>query len=288
MSGIYGTIKPANINIEQDVAIYYNYKPNRGYETVSAFNELSTTNLIKAQLSGTTLTTIDGLYNLKLPLSEFGEKGIYTVYIKPKELTVNIHAIGELAEYSDVRGVIFNADSFDESLRGENQLVGYRIEYSGGYTRIITSSNLCNTVTVGGQNRFRLYSNSGNSGSSNGRLIFCTVTPSGANGFNPTAPPPIGEGGETVRVVNTKFNPIMFEIEMVDHDIETLSNILEGPQVRNLENGTFTIYNKNNEIYKQFETYTIKTQLGKPLYDVKDNKSIIDSTQSYDIIIGRD
>ena len=77
----------------------------------------------------------------------------------------------------------------------------------------------------------------------------------------------------------------MLEIEMVDYDIETLSYMIGGSQVRNLENGTFTIYNDNNEIYKQYEAYTIKTQLGKPLYDVKVNKEIIDTSENYNNVI---
>jgi hypothetical protein len=78
----------------------------------------------------------------------------------------------------------------------------------------------------------------------------------------------------------------MFEIEMVDHDAETLSYMIEGEQVRNLENGTFTTYNHNKEIYKQYDTFTVKTQLGRPLYDVKANKEVIDSSQNYDNTIG--
>lgn len=285
MSGIYGTVKPANINIENDVEIFYNYRPNRGYENLSDFIKMEASNLIKAT-DGT--TTIDGLYNLKLPLSIFGKKGIYTIYIKPKEITIPIYAIGNLYEYSDVRGVIFQTDGFTEGLRTDGALIGYRIQYgedTESFTRLITSSNICEVLPIGGQTKFRLYSKSGNAGSSNGRLIFCTVTPSAANGFNPNAIPSIGEPGQMVKVVNTKFNPIMLEIEMVDYDIETLSYMIGGSQVRNLENGTFTIYNDNNEIYKQYEAYTIKTQLGKPLYDVKVNKEIIDTSENYNNVI---
>lgn len=285
MSGIYGTVKPANINIENDVEIFYNYKADRSYANVEPFKELTASNLIKATDGN---VNIDGLYNLKLPLSIFNKKGVYTVYIKPKTINIGIYAIGNLVEYPDVRGVIFKAEDLDGFLRTDGSLIGYRIQYgdeSESFTRLITSSNLCDVVPVSGQNKFRLYSNTGNSGSSNGKLIFCTVTPSTANGFNPNAKPSIGEPGQMVKVVNTKFNPVMFEIEMVDHDIETLSYMTESSQVRNLENGTFTIYNDKNEIYKQFETYTVKTRLGRPLYDVKLEKDVIDTSQNYDNVI---
>jgi hypothetical protein len=287
MNGTYGTIKPANIDISNDVQIFYNYKPNRSYDNDKTFQELPVSNLLNAY-SGEGIT-IDGLYNLKLPLSLFGRKGIYTIYIKPKEMTKTIYTTGVLVDYPDVRGVIFQTNDFTENLIKNNGLAGYRIDYDTDgevYSRIITSSNLCDVVPTNGQTKYRLYDNYGDAGSSNGRLIFCTVTPSSSASFTPNSLPSIGVAGETVKVVNTKFNPVMFEIEMVDHDAETLSYLIEGEQVRNLENGTFTIYNHDKEIYRQYETYTVKTQLGRPLYDIKAKKEVIDPSQNYDNTIG--
>lgn len=286
MNGTYGTIKPAVVDIDKDVEIYYNYKPNRGFDNAKTFNKLPSSNLLKTYANEDTTFSIDGLYNLKLPLSIFGAKGIYTIYIKPKEMRKYIYTVGQLIDYPDVRGVIFQSDDFDSSLTSTNGLVGYRIDYGSdgsGYSRIITSSNLCDVVPTNGQAKYRLCSGS-NQG--NGRLIFCTVTPSSTNSFTPNSLPSIGFAGESVKIVNTKFNPVLFEIEMVEHDAETLSYMIGGDQVRNLENGTFTIYNHNKEIYKQFETYTVKTQLGRPLYDIKANKDVIDSSQNYDNTIG--
>lgn len=287
MNGTYGTIKPANIDIANDVQIFYNYKPNRSYDNDKTFQELPVSNLLNAY-SGEGIS-IDGLYNLKLPLSLFGKKGIYTIYIKPKEMTKTIYTTGVLVDYPDIRGVIFQTNDFTENLTKNNGLAGYRIDYDSDgevYSRIITSSNLCDVVPTNGQAKYRLYDNYGDAGSSNGRLIFCTVTPSSSASFTPNALPSIGVAGETVKVVNTKFNPVMFEIEMVDHDAETLSYMIEGEQVRNLENGTFTIYNHDKEIYRQYETYTVKTQLGRPLYDIKAKKDVIDPSQNYDNTIG--
>ena len=287
MNGTYGTIKPANIDITNDVQIFYNYKPNRSYDNDKTFQELPVSNLLNAY-SGEGIS-IDGLYNLKLPLSLFGKKGIYTIYIKPKEMTKTIYTTGVLVDYPDIRGVIFQTNDFTENLTKNNGLAGYRIDYDSDgevYSRIITSSNLCDVVPTNGQAKYRLYDNYGDAGSSNGRLIFCTVTPSSSASFTPNSLPSIGVAGETVKVVNTKFNPVMFEIEMVDHDAETLSYMIEGEQVRNLENGTFTIYNHDKEIYRQYETYTVKTQLGRPLYDIKAKKDVIDPSQNYDNTIG--
>ncbi len=284
MNGTYGTIKPAVVNIEKDVQILYNYKPNRGYDNSKTFNELPVSNLLNTYTSDDTSVSIDGLYNLKLPLSLFSSKGIYTIYIKPKEMVRNISTVGALRDFPDVRGVIFKTSDFDTELTTPNGLVGYRIDYNGGYSRIITSSNKCGLIPTNGAPKYILSSDSNNIGG--GEFIFCTVTPSTANSFSTEALPPIGSGGESVKIVNTKFNPVMFEIEMVDHDAETLSYMIEGEQVRNLENGTFTIYNHNKEIYKQYDTFTVKTQLGRPLYDVKASKDVIDTSQNYENTIG--
>lgn len=283
MNGTYGTIKPAVVNIEKDVQILYNFKPNRGYDNTKTFVELQPSNLINTYMDSNTTIPIDGLYNLKLPLNIFNMKGIYTIYIKPRELSLNIKAVGTLRDFPDVRGVIFSANDFSESfLKTNNGLVGYRIDYGDGvskYSRIITSSNLCSEVPTNGAAKYVL--NTDKNGIGGNSFIFCTVSPSIANSFNAGVLPEIGYTDQSVKIVNTKFNPVMFEIEMVDHDAETLSYMLEGDQVRNLENGTFTVYNDKKEIYKQYETYTVKTQLGRPLYDIKANKDVIDTSQNY-------
>lgn len=284
MNGTYGTIKPAVVNIEQDVQILYNYKPDRGHDNTKTFTELPASNLLNTYESTNSTIPISGLYNLKLPLSIFNRKGIYTIYIKPKEMTKTIYAIGSLRDFPDIRGVIFKTSDFNDSqLTVNNGLVGYRIDYGNAnnvYSRIITSSNRCSLVPSNGIAKYILNNDGGSVGG--GDLIFCTVTPSSANSFNTNTPPSIGSQNESVRIVNTKFNPLMFEIEMVEHDAETLSYMIEGDQVRNLENGTFTVYNHDKEIYKQYETYTVKTQLGRPVFDIKTNKDVIDPSQSYD------
>ena len=92
MSGTYGTIKPANIDINNDVEIFYHYRPSLNSEDsdFSEFKKLDNECLVKCQHNG---STISGLFNLKLPLDIFNKKGFYTVYIKPKEINVNIFNI---------------------------------------------------------------------------------------------------------------------------------------------------------------------------------------------------
>ena len=61
---------------------------------------------------------------------------------------------------------------------------------------------------------------------------------------------------------------------MTEHDIETISTMLEGSQLRDLDNGLVTTFNDDNQIVHQSEHYTIKdTATGNPVYEVKKNKT---------------
>ena len=81
-------------------------------------------------------------------------------------------------------------------------------------------------------------------------------------------------------MVNTMFEPVMLDIEMVDHDADTISNMLEGSQVRDLENGLITTFNENNQIYHQAEVFTLKEN-GRPIYEVSNKRTDnIDLTQT--------
>jgi len=76
----------------------------------------------------------------------------------------------------------------------------------------------------------------------------------------------------------------MVEIDMVEHDFDTLANGLFGNQTRSNEDGIYTIYNSNNEIYKQYDLFEIKDQYGKPLYEIREQKTNIDFTKDFNQI----
>jgi hypothetical protein len=74
----------------------------------------------------------------------------------------------------------------------------------------------------------------------------------------------------------------MLEVEMVDYDIETLAYGLFGNQSKSLEDGIYTIYNFNNDIYKQYNLYEIKDRFtGKPLFEVREERTSIDFNKSF-------
>jgi len=172
-------------------------------------------------------------------------------------------------------------------------LSGYRVEYldTGNVTdakihnlfRVITSNNRAEPVNQNLTNssqkaiRYRFNDNSS--------LVFCTVTPSSASNVKPNVLPSIGVPNQQVIITNTFFNPIMLEIEMVDHDIETLAYGIFGNQTKSLEDGIYTIYNFTNEIYKQYNLYEIKDKFsGKPLYEVREERNNINFDNEFDSI----
>lgn len=288
MSGMYGTVKPADINIDNDVEIFYHYRPslNSDESSLDKFQSLPTTILTQCKVEGDKTINLSGLFNLKLPLDKFGERGIYTIYIRPKEIEVTIADISTLAAFNDVRGVVFDASNVLSNFKSANALTGYRIEYldeNGGKTgdyKIITSSNLSepisymltNTSDKSIKYRFTM----------SGRQLFCTVTPSLAPTFKPNDLPFIGTTGQKVKLVNTKFNPIMIELEMVEHDEETLTYMLEGNQLVDKDNALITTFNEKGEIYHQSEYGAYKDEYGNPLYEFKKVKDNIDFSQSLD------
>ena len=287
-SGIYGTVKAANIDPSRDVQILYHYRPTRGTsdDSFEAFKELdaSTCLINSTKYIGATdeKEAINGLFDLRLPLANFNKKGFYTIYIRPKEINATIFDVSVLSSYPSVKGVVFEISQGSE-LYGLTDLTGYRIDYSNGDSRLIKSSNPCIPVVSNNGDGYPKTTRYELTDSSTG-MIFCTLAPSSSPTFKPNAFPYIGEPQEKVLVVNTLFSPKMVEVEMVDHDADTISYMLEGDQVRDKDNAIITTYNDDKDIYKQYDYYTVKDKLGVPLYDVKKERKNIDNSQIYDNI----
>lgn len=288
MNNVYGTKKPANIS-SSDVDIFYHYRPNRNSDDpdFNTFKRLESNNL--RQFMGTgdneeTIMALPGMYNLQLPLNIFNKKGIYTIYIKPKEIITKILDVSVLSSYPNIKGIVIDSSDVGNPSGINGSLVGYRVEYfnnEGGRDsdfRIITSNNRCEPVTQnftnpsgkGIQYRFNDSSN----------LVFCTLTPSVNLSFNTSSNPYIGVTNQQIALINTKFNPFMMEIEMVEHDDDTISLMLEGEQIRNLEQGLITTFDENGGIYHQAKYGTaIDPDNGKS-HDFKvNNNTAVDSTE---------
>ena len=295
--GNYGTIRPADVSVD-DIEMFYHKTASRDDVSDTILQPLDPSELlVKVDNPNNAGEIFGGLYTLKLPTSIFGSKGIYTIIIRPKQIRTTIVDCGVLASNSDVVGMVLDYSSIPASNRSsfENgQLVGHRIEYlntnsSAGEKkinnlfRVVTSNNRAEAVSENLSNssqksiRYRFNDNS--------TLVFCTLTPSSAPSVNPNALPYIGQPGQQVIITNTFFNPIMLEVEMVEHDDETLAFALYGNQSKSLEDGIYSIYNFENAIYRQYNLYEVKDQFtGKPLYEIREEKDNVDFTKDFEDI----
>lgn len=278
-NNIYGNVRMALVDPARDVEIRYHYRPTRSTSD-ERFKDFKTIEDVTSVLKNATVSDsavpdnrLPGMYTLSLPASIFGEPGFYTLVITPKEFLCRIADVGTLSAYPDVRGIVVDLNSVeDRELFDNDNLSGYVVNYfdysstDGGlrrqdYTRIITSSNRCepvsqNNTTANTSSKAYRYNVSGS-------LAFLTLTPSVSPSFKSNATPFIGKPNGLVSIGNTKFDPVTLEIHITEHDIETVSYMLEGEQTENLENGRITTYNFDGEVYKQQELMTVKDNYTK-------------------------
>ena len=302
-TGTYGIVRPADISPD-DVEIFYHFTPSRDKIGNSSLIKLDP-NLVlqkidnpnKTQSNITGFEVFGGMYTLVLPVANFSTKGFYNIIIKPIEIRTKIVDVGVLSAYPDIKGLIFDISSIPTNFANKfenNGLVGYRIEYLdtttsrpdakvNNFFRVITSNNRAEPVNQNLTNsnqkaiRYRFNDNSS--------LTFCTVSPASAPNVKPNALPFIGQPNQEIIITNTFFNPVMIEVEMVEHDVETLAYAIFGNQTKSLEDGIYTIYNFNNDIYKQYNLYEIKDQFtGKSLFEVREQRTAIDFSKSFNNI----
>ena len=72
---------------------------------------------------------------------------------------------------------------------------------------------------------------------------------------------------------------------MVDHDFDTLALGIFGNQTKSIVDGKYTIYDENNNIYKQFNLYEIQDQFtSEPLYEVREEVNNVDFSKNFNDI----
>jgi hypothetical protein len=300
--GSYGVIRPADVSPE-DVEIYYHYVENRNSTSQVTLKRLNAVNSLTPVYhnSDTTDDTLapnveilGGLYNLKITPTDFSELGIYTLHIRPKQIRTTITDCGVLASLPSVRGIIIDLSNISTEDRNKftpQGLVGYRIEYINpsdnrkipNFYRVVTSSFYCTpivanlTSTTQKAVRYQYSDQAPN-------LMFLTVTPSSAPSNKPNTVPFIGQPAQKIILTNTFFNPTTIEIEMVEHDVNTLAYALYGNQSKAVAPGIYTIYDNNNNIYKQYNLYEIKDEFNETLYEIREERGAIDETLNFDTI----
>jgi hypothetical protein len=297
--GTYGITRPADMSPE-DVEIIMHYTESRDVTDNYVMKNLDASTILtpyfhNSNTNGNTNELLGGLYNLTLPANEFNKTGIYTLYIRPAEIRTTILDCGVLSALPNVKGIIVDLNDVDPQFRNKfvNQgLVGYRVEYLNNdgtkipnFYRIVTSSFYCEPVTTNLTNssqktiRYR-YVDSGSD------LLFCTLSPSSAPSNKPSATPYIGQPDQNIIITNTYFNPITIDIQMAEHDIDTLAIALYGNQTKSIEDGIYTLYDPSNNIYKQYNLFEIRDEFNNLLFEVRqDRGDNIDFSKNFNSVV---
>lgn len=300
--GSMGIVRPADVS-PGDVDIFYHYVVDRNANSEVTLKKLDSTAILTPVFHNSNTTDdsnapnveiLGGLYNLKLESIDFSDLGIYTLHLRPKQIRTKITDCGVLASLPSVRGLIIDLSgvpSTDLNKFSPQGLVGYRIEYINptdskkvpNFYRVITSNFYCEPITTNLTNtnqkaiRYR-YSDSATN------LMFLTITPSAAPSTRPTTIPYIGQPEQKIILTNTYFNPTTIEVEMVEHNAETIAYALYGNQSKAVSSGIYTIYDKENNIYKQYNLYEIKDEFNETLYEIREKRTDIDESLNFDTI----
>jgi len=284
--GSYGTIRPSDVS-PSDVEIIMNYTPTRDATDAFVLSTLDAPTILRPYFNNSEtggnagVEVLGGLYNLTLPADQFNALGIYTLYLRPAQMRTVITDCGVLSALPNVKGIVIDLSNVPSQFQNKfvpQGLVGFRVEYLNtdgtkipNFFRIITSSFFCEPVVQNLTNssqkaiRYRYTDNNTN-------LIFCTLSPSSAPTNKPNAVPYIGQPNQNIIITNTFFNPITLDIEMAEHDISTLALALYGNQTKSIEDGIYTIYDVQNNIYKQYNLYEIRNQFNELLYEVRQDR----------------
>jgi hypothetical protein len=284
--GSYGTIRPSDVSPE-DVQIIMNYTPSRDVTDTFILTELDAQTLLKPYFNNTEtggnagVEILGGLYNLTLPAEQFNALGIYTLYLRPAQIRTKITDCGVLSALPNVKGIIIDITNVPVQFQNKfvpQGLVGFRIEYLNAdgskipnFFRVVTSSFFCEPVVTNEINttqksiRYRYVDGNSN-------LIFLTLSPSSSPTNKPNATPFIGQPDQSIIISNTFFNPVTLEIDMVEYDISSLAIALYGNQTKSIDDGVYTIYDSENNIYRQYNLYEIRDQFNALLYEVRQNR----------------
>jgi hypothetical protein len=298
--GTYGIVRPADVSPD-DVDVILHYTQSRDVTDNFLLKKLNSRSILTPYFHNSdtggnaNVEILGGLYNLKLPASEFNKKGIYTVYLRPAEIRTTISDCGVLSSLPNVKGIIININDVPAVFRNKftNQgLVGFRVEYLNqdgtkipNFYRIVTSSFFCEPVVTeqvnSSQKNIRYRYVEGGSD-----LIFCTLSPSSSPTNKPNATPFIGQPNQSIIVTNTFFNPITIDIQMADYDLDTIAIALYGNQTKSIEDGIYTLYDSVGNIYKQYNLFEVRDNFNELLYEVRqDRGNNIDFSKNFTNII---
>ena len=284
--GSYGTIRPSDVS-PADVEIIMNYTATRDTTDAFVLSKLDAQTVLRPYFNNSEtggnagVEVLGGLYNLTLPANQFNALGIYTLYLRPAQIRTTITDCGVLSALPNVKGLVIDLTNVPTEYVNKfvpQGLVGFRIEYLNpdgskipNFFRVVTSCFFCEPVVTNEVNtsqkaiRYRYVDGDSN-------LLFLTVSPSSSPTNRPNATPFIGQPDQNIIITNTFFNPVTIEVEMVEYDISSLAIALYGNQTKSIDDGIYTIYDSQNNIYRQYNLYEIRDQFNALLYEVRQGR----------------
>ena len=73
---------------------------------------------------------------------------------------------------------------------------------------------------------------------------------------------------------------------MAEHDIDTLAIALYGNQTKSIEDGIYTLYDSDNNIYRQYNLFEIRDEFNNLLYEVRqDRGDNIDFSKNFNSVV---
>lgn len=287
--GNYNTTRPATVD-PKDVEVYYTFAPNRETRPTAPV-ALDAVSVLQAQTDDNE-TKFGGLYTLRLPSANFNKLGIYNLFIRPRQVRSRIIDCAALAAIPDHKGIVLDVADFpvDRDKMTPGGLQGFRVEYletdgslRSNYFTIVAWSNRAEVVAqnIGNttqRSRAYRYNNVGN-------LVFLSLTPSTSHSTNEAIKPFLGEADQEVILSNPYFDAVHMEIEMVEHDINSIAASIYGNQTRSVKDGVVTTYVTENglqKIFKQHTLYELKDAIsGELLYEIRENLTELDDTKQF-------
>ena len=293
-TGTYGNLRAADISVA-DLDMFYTYSPTRednSNETIRLDpNTLLTPLLLPTDEQVDVDNLLGGLYNLTLPATVFNELGIYTIFLRAKQIDTIITDCGVLSALPTVKGIVLDINQLPVELTTNGALDGYRIEYINAdgtklrnTVRYVVTSNKAIPVTenIGNTSQTAVRYRFDDSGS----LLFLQVTPASASNVKPNVSPFIGVPNQKILLYNTNVNPLAVEVEMVENTIDTVVNYVGGEQIKDVKKGILTNYDDDRNIIDQHDLFEIDDDISdEALYEVKQKREVIDNSQDFDNIV---
>lgn len=287
--GTYNTTRPATVD-PKDVEVFYTFAPNRETRPSSPV-PLNAASILTAEADGDGLK-MGGMYTLRLPASAFNRLGIYNLYIRPRQIRSRILDCGVLAAIPDHKGIVLDAGDLvlDQDKLVPGGLQGFRVEYieTNGILRSnyftvcawsnrseVVAQNIGNTTQTSRAYRFNTV----------GNLIFLSLTPSTSHSVNDAVKPYLGIADQEVILSNPFFDAQHLEVELVEHDFNTVATAIFGNQTRSIRDGVVTTYKTvegEEKIFGQHSLYILKDPIsGKDLFEVREKLSDIDDSKQW-------